>query len=521
MNSELAHMFFRMADAMQILGDNAFKAIVFQKVARRLEELDFDVADRARSGELPAIEGVGASSRRIIEQYARDGVSQDYEQLMSAVPVGVMEMLRIPGTGPKTAAIIWKQCKIESVQELETAIRDGTLPSAKGIGAKKLADMLDGIRIVKAGIERRGIIDVLPIVEKFSDRLRNDPRVGELQVAGSIRRRRETIGDVDLLCWLKTPFDAPLVMSAFCTQPGVEKVLGGGSTKGSVLVSGGLQLDLRIVPRASFGAALQYFTGSKEHNVRLRGLANSKGLTLNEWGLYRLDEYDKAAKPVGEAPAVPSLAGETEESVYQALSLPWVPPELREDRGELDAAADNTLPVLVQMQEIKGDLHCHTTASDGVGTIEQMAQAAKDMGYQYIAITDHSVSSVIANGLNQQRLRDHIKAIRKIKVSGIHILAGSEVDILPDGRLDYDQSLLAELDIAIASPHATLKQDATKATDRILRAIETRYVNIIGHPTGRVINQRDGLPLDMAKVIAAAAKTGTALEINAVGPGGI
>ncbi len=511
-------MFSRMAEVMQLIGENAFKAIAFQKVARKLEELDYDVIEAARAGELPEIEGVGASSRKIIEQYARDGKSDDYEEVVAKVPVGVLELMRIPGMGPKTAALLWKQLKIESVQELELAIGEGKLKGIKGLGEKKIASMLDGIRLLKGGLERRGYMEVRPIVGRFIEYLKKDSRVGDVQPAGSFRRKRETVGDLDLICWTHDPADAGEIIELFTSHPTVEKVIAAGGTKGSILVSGGLQVDLRIVPRSSFGAAIQYFTGSKEHNVKLRGLALSRGMTLNEWGLYRLDEYDKAAKKSGEAPAIASVAGDNEEDVYRALGLTYVPPELREDRGEVEATLTGKLPRLVDVCDIRGDLHCHTVASDGNATIEQMALAAKALGYEYIAITDHSKSSVIANGLNEQRLREHIAAIRKVSVPGITILAGSEVDILPDGRLDYDPQLLAELDIVIASPHVSLKQDSHKATDRILRAIESRYVNVIGHPTGRLINQREGLPLDMAKVIAAAAKTGTALEINAGWP---
>jgi DNA polymerase (family 10) len=254
--------------------------------------------------------------------------------------------------------------------------------------------------------------------------------------------------------------------------------------------------------------------------VKLRGLANDQGLTLNEWGLYKISDYEKGTKKTGEAPSAKPVAGLTEESVYKALGLPCIVPEMREDRGEIELAESGKLPKLIERKDIRGELHCHTTASDGTATIEEMAEAAKALGYEYIAITDHSQSSVIANGLSAQRMRAHIQGIHRARgrVKGIHILAGAEVDILIDGRMDYDQGLLAELDLVVGSPHASLKQDAAKATDRILRAIETRYVNIIGHPTGRMINQREGLPLDMGKVIEAAAETGTALEINAGWP---
>lgn len=519
-NAQLAQMFNDMAAVLQLTGENAFKAIAFQRVARILDALDYDVAEKAQLGQLPEIEGIGASSRRVIEQYANHGISDDYNQLVQAIPPGLLDMLKIPGLGPKTIALLWKERKIESVQELELAIREKKLDGIKGLGEKKLASMADGIRLLRAGLERRGLMEVQHIITALADYLRADSRIEQLEVAGSYRRRRETVGDADLICSVKNYSDAPAIVQRFTSFPGCEKVLASGGTKGSLLVHGGFQVDLHVVPHESFGAALQYFTGSKEHNVKLRGLAQEQGLTLNEWGLYRLADLEASTRKTGEAPGIASLAGQTEASIYQFLHLPFIEPELREDRGEIDAARAGKLPRLVTLADIKGDLHCHTTASDGRHSILEMARAAKSLGYQYLAITDHSSSSVIANGLSPERLKAHIAEIRKAqaKLSGITFLAGSEVDIHPDGSLDYEPALLAELDLVIASPHASLKQEPKKAMDRMLRAIDTKYVNIIGHPTGRMINQREGLPLDMPKLIARAATSGTALEINAGWP---
>jgi DNA polymerase (family 10) len=274
---------------------------------------------------------------------------------------------------------------------------------------------------------------------------------------------------------------------------------------------------LRIIPSDNFGAALLYFTGSKDHNVKLRGRAQTMGMTLNEWGLYKIDEYDKAAKKTAEAPAAKPAASKTEADVYAKLGLPFIDPELREDRGEVDAALARKLPKLITRADIRGDLHSHTTASDGQASIEQMAEAAEALGYEYLAITDHSKSQVIANGLTAERLLKHVKEIHKVgaRIKGITLLAGCEVDILADGHLDFEDDVLAELDIVIASPHVALKQDEAKATERLLRAIDNRFVNVIGHPTGRLINRREGLPLDFPRIFAAAAANGTAMEINA------
>jgi DNA polymerase (family 10) len=325
---------------------------------------------------------------------------------------------------------------------------------------------------------------------------------------------------VDLICCVKDPAAAAGVAEAFVEFPEVERVLGRGTTKASVLTAGGLQVDLRIVPVENFGAALLYFTGSKEHNVKLRGRAQDQDLTLNEWGLYKLSEYDKAAKKTGEAPAIKPVAAKTEEEVYKKLGLAWIEPEMREDRGEIEAAAAGKLPKLIELADIRGDLHTHTTASDGVATIEQMAEAALKRGYEVLAITDHSKSQTVANGLSAERLLQHVKEIRKVgaRMKGIRLLAGCEVDILADGRLDFEDAVLAELDYVVASPHIALKQDEAKATDRIVRAINSRYVNVIGHPTGRLIDRRAGLPIRTEPIFKAAAQTGTALEINASYP---
>jgi DNA polymerase (family 10) len=320
-----------------------------------------------------------------------------------------------------------------------------------------------------------------------------------------------------LICALNSAATGEEVAAAFVKFPEVQKIQGQGATKASVITAGGLQVDLRMVPADNFGAALLYFTGSKDHNVRLRGHAQDKGLTLNEWGLYKLKEYDRAAKKTAEAPPIKPVASKTEADVYEALGMAYIEPELREAHGEVDAALAKNLPKLITLADIRGDLHTHTTASDGAASIEEMAEAAKALGYSFLAITDHSKSQVIANGLTAERLLKHVKEIHRAndRIKGITLLAGCEVDILPDGRMDFEDGILAELDIVVGSPHISLKQDEPKATERLLRAIDNPYVNIIGHPTGRLINRRAGLPIDIHKIIAAAAANGTALEINA------
>lgn len=520
LNSELSQLFGLFAALMDIRGESTFKAIAFSKVSRILKDTTIDLKAAVEDGSLKTIEGIGASSQRIIEQYVKTGRSEDFEEVAASVPPGLIPMLQIPGLGPKTIALVWKQCGVTTLEDLVKAIDEGKLACLKGMGEKKIAGIKQGIALRAQVGKRIGIVDALPIAEALLQRLRELPMVAMAEVAGSLRRRCETIGDVDLVCAPREESAGAAVAAAFVKFPEVQRVVAAGTTKSSVITVGGLQVDLRIVPADNFGAALQYFTGSKDHNVKLRGLAVQRKMTLNEWGLYRLDAYDKADKKPGLPPAIKPLASKSEQEIYKALGLSWMEPELREDRGEIEAARDGKLPKLIELADIRGDLHCHTTASDGQNSIEQMAEAAIARGYEFLAITDHSRSQVIAKGLDADRLLKHAAQIRKVgdRLKKIMLLAGCEVDILADGRLDFEDSVLAELDFVVASPHVSLKQPSEKATDRLLRAIDNRYVNVIGHPTGRLIFGREGLSPNLPKIFAAAAKSGTALEINASYP---
>ena len=474
-------------------------------------------ATRTRRENSPKSTAAARSCQKVIEDYIKTGRSPDYDELAASVPAGLLPMLQIPGLGPKTIALFWKEKKITSLDELQKALEAGTLAGLKGMGEKKLAAIKEGIAFRAKSAGRMGIGEALPEAQALLEQLRKIEQVKHAEIAGSLRRGRETIGDVDLIACAKDAAAGGQISAQFVKFPEVGRILGQGHTKASVVTSAGLQVDLRIVPTQNFGAALLYFTGSKEHNVALRTRAQEMGMTLNEWGLYKLSDYDKSAKKPGEAPDLTPLASRTEEEIYAKLGLPLIPPELREDRGEIAAALAGKLPRLIRASDLKGDLHTHTTASDGAATIEQMAQAALQLGYEYLAITDHSKSQTIANGLSADRLLKHVQTIHHIgeHIKGIRLLAGCEVDILADGSLDFEDAVLAELDIVIASPHMALKQDAQKSTERILRAIDHRYVNVIGHPTGRLINSREGLPLEMGRIIASAAANGTALEINA------
>lgn len=516
LNHDLADLFKTFAAVMEIRGEAVFKAIAFSKVARILNDMTFDIRQAVENGTLGEIEGIGKSSKAIIEEYVRTGKSTDFDEVAASVPAGLIPMLQIPGLGPKTIALLWKERGITSIDELSSAIATGKLAGLKGVGEKKIEQIRQGLAMREQAGRRIGIGEALPVATLLLGQVRQLPGVRRAEIAGSLRRRRETIGDVDLIAGAASTDVMESISSAFAKLPQVARVNGQGPSKASIVTDTGLQVDLRVVPDEHFGAALQYFTGSKEHNVKLRGLALDQGLTLNEWGLFRLDEYDKAKKETAKPPPVQPVASRAEQDVYAALGLDYVEPELREDRGEVEAARARTLPKLIDRTHLRGDLHCHTTASDGAATIEQMAEAAKALGYEYLAITDHSRSQVVANGLSVERLLAHAKAIRAAsdRIKGITLLAGCEVDILVDGRLDYEDAVLAELDFVVASPHVSLRQEGEKATARICRAIENRYVSVIGHPTGRLINAREGLPLDFARVFKAARDTGTALEIN-------
>jgi DNA polymerase (family 10) len=515
---ELSDLFAKFAAIMEIKGENVFKAIAFSKVSRLLKDMTFDIKQAVLDEKVGNIEGIGAGSRRIIEQYIKEGRSVDFDEAAASVPPGLLPMLDIPGLGPKTIALLWKERGVTNIEELVKAIDENKLAGLKGIGEKKIQSIKQGISMRAQAAQRRGIGDALPIAEALVERLRAIPLVKHAQIAGSLRRGRETIGDVDLICSTSDPDAGPNISAAFVAFPEVTHINGQGATKASVITAGGLQVDLRIVPEENFGAALLYFTGSKDHGVKIRGLALSKKMTLNEWGLYKLDDHESAEKKTGQAPKLEPLASKSESDVYRNLGMAFVEPEMREDRGEVELAVKDALPRLITIADYHGDLHTHTTASDGRNSIEEMAEAAAKLGYLFLAVTDHSKSQVIANGLTADRLLKHVKEIHRVseRMKGsITLLAGCEVDILVDGRLDFEDAILAELDFVVASPHVSLKQDTAKATDRILRAIENRYVNVIGHPTGRLINQREGLPLNFEPIFKAAAATGTALEINA------
>lgn len=502
-NATLEKLFQDMADVNELLGGNRFRTIAFQKAARVLGELTQDVAD-FDPDELKTIEGVGSGTADRIREFLDTGKIEEHEKLVAQVPAGVIKLLDISGLGPKSVATLWKQGNVTDTDTLRKKLDTGELESLPRMGKKTLENIKKSLEFAQTANQRTRIGAAMPLAQWFVNELRKLKQVRQAAFAGSLRRGKETVGDIDLLV-AADPKDAKTISDAFTKLEVVEQVIAQGDTKTSVRTSRAIQADLRIVDPASFGAALLYFTGSKEHNVRLRERAISQGLKLNEYSL--------ADQATGKA-----VAGETEEQIYKKLGLDWIPPELREDRGEIALAEKHKLPDLIELADIKAELHAHTTASDGTWSIRELAAAAADRNFHTIAITDHSKGQVQAHGLSNERLEQHIIAVREVAAEmkdRITVLAGTEVDILTDGKLDYPDSLLRELDIVVASPHASLAQDPVKATKRLLKAIHNRYVTILGHPTGRIINRRAGLSPDMKKLIAAAADRGIALEINA------
>jgi DNA polymerase (family X) len=507
-NASIATLFNQIADALEVLGENQFKVMAHRKAARMLEDLSDDVAELCKNDpdKLKSIDGLGASSVQKIQEFVATGKIKAHEEALAKLPPGLIDVLRVPGLGPKTVKLLWDQGGVTDLATLKSQLASGALEKLPRMGAKTLQNISENIAFLETASDRVRLGDAMPIAQTFVSQLGAIKGVTQAEYAGSMRRGRETIGDIDLLVATEDP--AP-VMQFFCAHPLVAKVLVSGDTKSSVRLNSGLQVDLRVVPAMNWGAALLYFTGSKDHNVILRERAIERSMRLNEYGLFADDGDETPPQQRGVKP----VASKTEQEIYAKLGLEWITPELRESHGEFEK---NITTQLISVDDIRRELHCHTTASDGVLSIEQLIETAKSRGFDAIAITDHSRSSAQANGLSVERLREHAANIRaaSAKIKGIHVLVGSEVDILADGHLDYPDDVLAELDWVVASPHTALKQSPEAATARLLAAIANPFVHVIGHPTGRILNGRPGLEPNMKVVISAAAKAGVALEIN-------
>lgn len=500
-NLELAQIFYRMADFLE-LKEVEFKPRAYEKVARVLETLETDIADVYKTGGLKALEdisGVGKNIALKIEEYVKTGKIKDYQRLKKQCPVDIEELLKIEGLGSKKIKVLYRQLKIKNLKDLEKAARAGAIRELEGFGEKSEANILQGIEFARAAKGRFLLGAILPIVRQITSDLQKLPEVKKIAIAGSVRRMKETIGDGDILVVSPQPAK---VMDFFVAMPEVVRVWAKGPTKASVRLKSGFDCDLRVVKSKSFGAALQYFTGSKDHNIATRRIAIKRNLKLNEYGVFSGSKM---------------IAGKSEKEVYESIGLRYIEPELRTNSGEIEAALENKLPKIIKYDEIRGDCHTHTDWSDGLNSLEEMAKAAQKMGYEYIAVTDHAGSLKIAGALDGKRLLRQMKEIDKInsKISGIKILKGCEVDINKDGSLSLSDEILSKLDLVGASVHSYFKMSREDMTKRLLRAMENPYVDIIFHPTGRLIMRREAYSLDYHKIFSVAKKNKILLEINA------
>jgi len=500
-NPELARIFAEIADLLEIKQESTFRINAYRRAARAIERLGEDVATIAARGDLRTIAGVGASLAEKIAEYLQTGAVAYHQELQRELPPGLAELMTIPEVGPKTALLLYSRLGIADVDALERAARDGKVRELPRMGERTEQKILQGIARRRQQGTRQPLGAVLPLAQAVVDALRGVPGVEALSLAGSLRRMRDTIADIDVVVAARSP-DA--VMETFVSLPQVGQVLSRGPTRSSVILGRmSVQGDVRVVDAESYGAALQYFTGSKDHNVQLRELGVRRGLRINEYGVFRVEPEAR-------------IGGRTEEDVYGALGLPWIPPEIREGQGEIDLALRDALPALVAVTDIRGELHMHTTWSDGKDTAEAMARAAKARGYEYVCITDHSQSLKFAGGVLPDDLRGRARTVADVSERvGIRVLLGAEVDILADGSLDYPDDVLASLDLVIGSIHTRMQMPAGELTRRLIRAMESPHLDVLGHPTGRLIGERPPMELDMEAVVDAACRTGTALEINA------
>ncbi|MBA7600792.1 DNA polymerase/3'-5' exonuclease PolX [subsurface metagenome] len=502
-NSDIAKVFSDIADLLEIKGENQFKIRAYQRATRAIEHLPVEIEQMVKEGaDLQDIPGVGEAIAKKTMELVTTGRLGYYDELRAEFPEGISTLLDIPGVGPKIAIRLCNELGVNSIDDLESAILDGRVASLPRLGDKVAENILRQLQAMRTKERRIPIGEALPVVEEIMAELGECPGLRNLTPAGSLRRFRETVGDIDLM---GTADDREGTLDAFVGLPRVKEVLVKGGTKASVLVHGDLQIDLRLVDHDCFGSLLQYFTGSKQHNIALRERGHRKGLKLSEYGI--TDLKSEVTEKFTD-----------EEAFYQRLGLQFIPPELREGQWEVERAEQKAIPRLIELGDLKGDLHVHSDWSDGHDSIESMALAARARGYQYIAITDHSMGRGVARGLNEERLRRQIAEISSLneQMDGFRILTGIEVDIRADGTLDLPEDMLSELDIVIAAVHSAMNQEQGKMTERILRAIKSPHVDVLAHPTCRLLGEREPIMVDLEAVFRAAADTNTALEINAM-----
>jgi DNA polymerase (family 10) len=500
-NSEIARLFNEIADFLEVKDENPFRIRAYRRAAQAVEGLSEDIEAIARRGALLDVPGIGKDLAAKIEEHLAGGKVEYLEDLRKEIPAGVIELMRIHGVGPKTAKHLYEEAGVDSVEKLEELAKAHKLAGLPGIKAKTEENILKGIAVWHSGRERMPLGTALLLAETILGRLRGLKEVDQIEAAGSLRRMRETVKDIDILITSNKP---ARVMDVFVGLPNVVEVLAHGETKSSVRLRESIAVDLRVVEPDSFGAALLYFTGSKQHNIRVRELAQRKGLKVSEYGVFN----EKTNRRV---------AGKTEAEVYQVVGLPFIPPELREDGGEIEAALEQRLPTLVSLSDIRGDLQMHTTWSDGAHSLAELAGGVRAKGYQYMAVTDHSKSATVAGGMKDDQVLRMIAEVRALnkKMKGFHVLAGCEVDIRGDGTLDFSDEILRQLDLALVSVHSRFKMSREEMTARIVRAVQHPLVHLLGHPTGRLIGERGAYEVDMEAVLSAAKTAGTAVEINA------
>ena len=506
----VAEILIEIGTLLELKGENPFKTRAYENAARALESLTEPLQKLVAENRLAEIEGIGEGIQKKITELVTTGKLAYYDGLKASIPPGLVEMLQIPGLGPKKVKALNEKLGIETIDQLEAACKAGKVATLAGFGEKTQSRILEGIEFRRAYATRHLLSDALAAAEPMLDSLRGHSDVIRCSTGGSVRRHKELIGDIDFLASSKKPAN---VIEFFTSQPGVVSVSAKGDTKASVILQGGIQADLRVVSDAEFPYALMYFTGNKEHNIVMRQRAIERGLRLNEYGLFKAKEETREPKLL--------VRCKTEEEIYQQLDLPYIPPELREDKGEFAAAEKGELPRLIEWTDLKGSLHNHSNWSDGRHALEDIASYVRELGCDYWAITDHSKSSFVANGLDAKRLREQLQAVKKVNGqiaeagSEFRLLTGSEVDILADGKLDFPDDLLAELDVVVASIHQGFSQSESEMTQRIIRAVENPYVHTIGHLTGRLLLEREPYQVNQQAVIDACAETGTWIELNA------
>ncbi|MFA5276380.1 MAG: DNA polymerase/3'-5' exonuclease PolX [Candidatus Omnitrophota bacterium] len=496
--AELSAVLRNIASILEIRDENVFRIRAYEKAAENIERFPNTLETLIKEDKLSEIPGIGKDLSSKIKEFYATGKIKAYEDLKKTTPPGLLELLNIPSVGPKTAKLLFEKLKINNLSSLEKAITRNKLKNLPGIKEKTIQNIAKGIEIVKRGRKRMTLQQAMELSDTFLSSMSKTPGVSDIETAGSLRRKAETVGDIDILIISKEP---EKIMNTFVKLPEVKTILAKGETKSSIRTKNDIQVDCRVLEQKSFGAALLYFTGSKDFNIKLRQLAIKKGLKINEYGVFKENKF---------------ICGRTEEEIFKALGMSFVVPELRENKGEIELALKGKLPELIGLKDIKGDLHVHSEWSDGLNSISEMVQSAKALGYSYIAVTDHSESLKVAGGLNVKRLIEKKREIDRINshMSNFRVLLGTEAEIDSDGNIDYNDKVLKEIDMVVAAIHSGFKQGKSKLSKRIIKACSNKYVHIIAHPTGRLWGARDAYELDFKEIFKAAHDTNTALEIN-------